>query len=82
MSMVALIGWQAAGTAGLLVALVAFYLPSSFLTYGASYVWDHFRGNPWRTAVQAGMAAVNFVLNNLLNMYGAQSPIGAEGALA
>mgnify|MGYP000576824160 CR=1 FL=1 len=33
-------------------------------------------------AVQAGMAAVNFVLNNLLNMYGAQSPIGAEGALA
>ena len=28
------------------------------------------------------MAAVNFVLNNLLNMYGAQSPIGAEGALA
>ena len=33
-------------------------------------------------AVQAGMAAVNFVLNTLLNMYGAQSPIGAEGALA
>ena len=33
-------------------------------------------------AVQAGMAAVNFVLNNLLNMYGAQSSIGAEGALA
>ena len=29
-------------------------------------------------AVQAGMAAVNFVLNNLLNMYGAQSPIGAR----
>lgn len=33
-------------------------------------------------AVQAGMAVVNFVLNNLLNMYGAMSPIGAEGALA
>lgn len=33
-------------------------------------------------AVQIGMAAVNFVLNNLLNTYGAISPIGAEGALA
>lgn len=33
-------------------------------------------------AVQAGMAVVNFVLNNLLNIYGAASPLGAEGALA
>lgn len=33
-------------------------------------------------AVQIGMAVVNFVLNNLLNTYGAQSTIGAEGALA
>ena len=33
-------------------------------------------------AVQAGMAVVNFVLNNLLNMYGSMSAIGAEGALA
>ena len=33
-------------------------------------------------AVQAGMAVVNFVLNNLLNMYGSMSPLGAEGALA
>ncbi len=33
-------------------------------------------------AVQAGMAVVNFVLNNLLNLYGSQSVYGAEGALA
>ena len=33
-------------------------------------------------AVQAGMAVVNFVLNNLLNMYGSMSALGAEGALA
>lgn len=33
-------------------------------------------------AMQAGMAVVNFVLNNLLNTYGAMTPIGAEGALA
>lgn len=33
-------------------------------------------------AVQAGMAVVNFVLNNLLNSYGEMTVIGAEGALA
>ncbi len=32
--------------------------------------------------IQAGMAVVNFVLNNLLNYYGSLNPIGAEGALA
>jgi len=48
MSMVALIGWQVAGVAGLVVVLVAFYLPPSFLVYGCSYIWDHFKENPWR----------------------------------
>lgn len=33
-------------------------------------------------ATQAGMAVVNFVLNNLLNLYGAQTALGADGALA
>lgn len=33
-------------------------------------------------AVQAGMAVVNFVLNSLLVKYGAQSPLGADAALA
>lgn len=32
--------------------------------------------------MQIGMAVVNLVLNNLLNIYGAQSVIGAEGAKA
>ncbi len=32
--------------------------------------------------MQMGMAVVNLVLNNLLNIYGAQSLIGAEGAKA
>jgi len=62
MSMVALIGWQAAGVAGLLIALVAFYLPSSFLVYGTSCVWDYFKDNPWRDAVQRGMAPVTIGL--------------------
>ncbi len=62
MSMVALIGWQAAGAAGLVAVLVAFYLPSSFLVYGCSYVWDRFKDNPWRDAVQRGMAPVTIGL--------------------
>jgi chromate transporter len=62
MSLVALIGWQAAGAAGLLIALIAFYLPSSFLTYAASSVWDHFKDNPWRDAVQRGMAPITIGL--------------------
>ncbi len=32
--------------------------------------------------MQVGMALVNFVLNNLLNQYGAAHPVGTEGALA
>ncbi len=32
--------------------------------------------------VQVAAAVVNFILNNLLNIYGTQSVIGAEGALA
>jgi chromate transporter len=62
MSMVALIGWQAAGAAGLIIALVAFYLPSSFLTYGCSYIWDSFKDNPWRNSVQRGMAPITIGL--------------------
>ena len=33
-------------------------------------------------AVQAAASVVNFIINNLLNTYGAASAIGAEGALA
>jgi chromate transporter len=62
MSMVALIGWQVAGVAGLLVVLVAFYLPSSFLVYGCSYIWDHFKENRWRASVQRGMAPITIGL--------------------
>jgi chromate transporter len=48
--------------AGLLVVLVAFYLPSSFLVYGCSYIWDQFKDNPWRNAVQRGMAPITIGL--------------------
>lgn len=62
MTMVGLIGYKAAGVAGMLVVLLAFYLPSSFLTYAASHVWDSFQANPWRDSVQKGMAPITIGL--------------------
>ena len=58
MTMVGLIGYKAAGMAGMIVVLMAFYLPSSLLVYVVSQVWDAFKDNPWRDSIQKGMAPV------------------------
>jgi len=71
MTMVGLIGFKAANHAGMsdawafaamLVVLLAFYLPSSFLTYAVSHIWDNFKENPWRDSVQKGMAPITIGL--------------------
>ena len=71
MSMVGLIGFKAAihdgmpdgwAFAAMIVVLLAFYLPSSFLTYAVSHIWDSFKENPWRDAVQRGMAPITIGL--------------------
>jgi chromate transporter len=62
MTMVGLIGYKASGLAGMLVVLLAFYLPSSFLTYGVSHIWDSFNDNPWRDSIQKGMASITIGL--------------------
>ncbi|MEI6034009.1 MAG: chromate transporter [Verrucomicrobiae bacterium] len=71
MTMVGLIGYKAVAHAGMpggmaflgmLIVLVAFYLPSSFLTYGASHIWDAFHDNPWRDSIQKGMAPITIGL--------------------
>lgn len=71
MTMVGLIGFKAANHAGMsdglafaamLVVLFAFYLPSSFLTYAASHIWDSFKENPWRDSIQKGMAPITIGL--------------------
>jgi len=71
MTMVGLIGFKAANHAGMsdvwalaamLVVLLAFYLPSSFLTYAVSHMWDSFKDNPWRDSVQKGMAPITIGL--------------------
>ena len=71
MTMVGLIGFKAANHSGMsnawalaamLVVLFAFYLPSSFLTYAVSHIWDSFKENPWRDSVQKGMAPITIGL--------------------
>ena len=58
-SMIAtMIGWKVAGVAGALTATLAFYLPSAVLVYGAARVWGRWRGSPWHTAIERGLAPV------------------------
>ena len=46
MTMVAVIGRQVAGWAGCVVAVIAFFLPSSLLAFGINRLWR--RLEPWR----------------------------------
>ena len=59
-----LIGWQVAGMAGAVVALLAMVLPSSVLAYTTARVWQRFRDARWRRPVQSGLApiSIGFVL--------------------
>ena len=54
----ALIGWEAEGFAGALVATIAFYLPSSLLIFVVAKIWSHWRGSAWHQAVERGMAPI------------------------
>ena len=56
--LVTLIGWNAAGWLGAIVASLAFFLPSSLLIYGAARVWNRYRGSRWHAAVEAGLAPI------------------------
>ena len=51
-----LIGWQAAGLAGAIMASIAIYLPSSVLVFAVGHVWSRYRGRRWHTALQNGLA--------------------------
>lgn len=58
MTMVAVIGSHVAGWAGALVTLVAFFLPSSLLAFGANRLWRRLEPWPWLDAIQQGLAPV------------------------
>jgi chromate transporter len=55
---VSLIGYQVAGVVGALVATVALYLPPAALIYGIARASDHFSENPWKRAIERGLAPV------------------------
>ncbi len=55
---VTLIGWQAAGLAGAVVATLAICLPAALLTYAVLHAWEQFADAPWREAVQRGLTPV------------------------
>ena len=55
---VSLIGWKVAGITGGVVAMLAMSGPSSALTYAVAHAWERFRDEPWRIAIQLGLAPV------------------------
>lgn len=56
MLMVMVIGYHVTGYLGALLAYLGFFVPAGIISWGASRVWDHFEGSPWRVSLQKGMA--------------------------
>lgn len=59
---VTLIGYQAAGIAGALVATVGMCGPTCVFAYGIARIWERFKDAPWRTAIQDGLIPVSLGL--------------------
>lgn len=53
-----LVGWQAAGAAGAVLATAAMCAPSCLLVYWVAKFWDRHRDASWRIAVAGGLAPV------------------------
>lgn len=62
MTMVILLGYQAAGVAGGPLALLAFLTPSSLLTFAVCRMWRRAADSPWRRALQEGLAPITIGL--------------------
>jgi chromate transporter len=62
MLMVQVIGDRIAGGAGAIVALLAFFLPASVLTFATGRLWDRLEGWPWRESIQRGLAPISIGL--------------------
>jgi chromate transporter len=59
MMMVVSVGQVVAGLAGALVAAIAFFVPTAFLTWIVGRLWNKFSKNPWRPSIQRGLAPVS-----------------------
>jgi len=58
MMVVAALGDQVSGFAGALVAALAFFVPTGFLTFGVGRLWVKLEHWPWRASIQKGLAPV------------------------
>jgi len=56
--LVTLVGWQAAGMMGALLASAAIFIPSSVLVYGLAHLWTRFKGTRCIRAIEAGLVPV------------------------
>ncbi|MDX3904425.1 MAG: chromate transporter [Pigmentiphaga sp.] len=56
--LVTLVGWQAAGLAGALVASAAIFIPSSLLVYGLAHLWTRYKGTRCIRAIESGLVPV------------------------
>ncbi|MBX6745229.1 MAG: chromate transporter [Acetobacteraceae bacterium] len=54
----ALVGWQAAGFAGALVAALALYVPSSLLLLAVGHWWRRRGDSPVRRVIERGLAPI------------------------
>ena len=53
---VSLVGWQAAGLAGAVVALLAVCAPAAVLAWWIADLWERFKDSSWRRAIQKAIA--------------------------
>ncbi len=59
---VSLIGYNAAGLLGALVATLAMCGPSCIFAFYVGEVWERFRDAPWRIVIQAGLLPISIGL--------------------
>jgi chromate transporter len=60
--MVMFAGFNVAGPAGAVVALVAIFLPSALMTSVVTVSWESLRRHPWLASLQRALAAYTFGL--------------------
>jgi len=63
MMVVTLIGWQAAGLPGALIATLAIFGPSSLLAGVVFTTWNRLQDQPWSKLLRAGLAPVTIGLS-------------------
>jgi chromate transporter len=75
--LVTLVGWQAAGLAGALVASFAIFVPSAVLVYYLAKLWARYEGRPMIIAIERGLVPV--AAGMILAVVYARQPLSSIG---